>query len=263
MIRFLEGDMIEEGNIRIAGVSWHGDRSSFLETLRACGTPSDDAVLLIHQFCTGSRHDPSTIAEVSREVLSGWGAVFAGHHHQYEDLGYAVAPGALEPITADEAGDKGYIVYNTGSRQHEFISLPQKRIIRSLSCTADGQSASEFQQSIESWVRSAGEKDAILVVKCRGTLASGRPTDIDWKAIRAAGAEQGCLTVHLGLYLDAPIRTADEIGAAIDLPSFLRRKFGVRADRAARHLRGLEERGDAFSNEIVSRAFEHPERCQE
>ncbi|MDI6718038.1 MAG: metallophosphoesterase [Methanomicrobiales archaeon] len=252
VLTFLESGEAPFGDCRIVGISWKAERGSLLEALARCGPPAGDAILLLHQFCAGSRCVPATIAEVGGSDLEGWAAVFCGHHHQYEDLGYAVAPGSLEVRTAGEIGQKGYCIYDTEAGTHEFVALPPGRAIRSAEMDASGLSADQFREQLAAWIGENAAPGAVLILRLRGSLARGRASEIRLGALRTLGLQKGCLKVRFAGGLEDPVRTAAEIRSSASLPEFLERRFGPRAALAGKRIESLRERGDSFASDFLA-----------
>jgi DNA repair exonuclease SbcCD nuclease subunit len=261
IIRFLENEAVDYEDVSIAGISWKSEPESFRMALEQCGPPTDRSILLIHQFCAGSRCIPSTIADVTREDLEGWPVVFAGHHHQYENIGYAIAPGSLEVHSASEVGEKGFVVYDTGTRTHEFVPLTPLRAIRTTVLDATGKTAHAFEREILGWVHSQAEEGAILVIRIEGTLEAGKSTDIRWGKLRYAGIQSGCLKVHFTGGLSDRVRTASEIRETVNFHQFLQKRFGQSGEDAIQYINALRERGDAVSEEIITRIQDGREQC--
>ena len=251
-LTFLENGTAEFGDHRIVGISWKAEAESLRDALSRLGPPSQSSILLLHQFCGGSRFVPSHIADIGRTDLEGWPAVFTGHHHQYEDLGYAVAPGSLEVHTASEIGDKGYCIYDTEDGTHEFVVLPPSRVIRYTEMDGSGLSAKEFQEMLGGWIEENAENGAILILKVTGTLARDRSSDVRFGMLRSRGLEKGCLKVYFSGGLEDPVRTIPEIRAALNLQEFLGRRFGPRAEDAIRTIESLREKGDAFAMDLIA-----------
>lgn len=256
VINFLDDETKDFDGLRIAGISWKSDSESFRQTLKKLGKPTANSILLMHQFCEGSRQIPEFIAEVKKQDLSDWPVVFTGHHHQYEDLGYVVAPGSLEVHTAKEVGKKGFVLFDTDTRKHEFIALPSSRDIRYTEINGDDKSPKDFQDIIEKWIRENASAGSLLVVRIDGTLASGRSADVDWKYLRSIGYQAGSLKVHFEGGLHDQIRSAPEIRATVNFQDFLKRRFGSRQEKAVKYTEAFREMGDEFSTEILEEILE-------
>jgi DNA repair exonuclease SbcCD nuclease subunit len=256
VINFLDDEVKEFHGFKIAGISWKSDPESFRQTMNKMGKPSANSILLIHQFCEGSRFIPAIIAETKRQDLEDWPIVFTGHHHQYEDLGYAVTPGSLEVHVAKETGKKGFVLYDTETRKHEFLVLPPSRDIRYTELNGDGKTAKDFQKAIETWIRNNASQGSLLVVEIDGTLASGRSADIEWQHLRAVGYQLGCLKLHFEGGLQDQVRTAPEIRATVNFHEFMKKRFGPRQKQALQYVDSFREKGDEFSSEILDGILE-------
>ncbi len=252
VLTFLENGEAPFGDCRIVGISWKAERESLLEALERSGPPTEESILLLHQFCAGSRCVPSTIAEIGKADLEGWPAVFCGHHHQYEDLGYAVAPGSLEVHTAGEIGQKGYCIYDTEAGTHEFVALPPIRAIRSVEMDASGLSADQLREQLAAWIEENAEPGAVLILRLRGSLARGRASEIRFGALRTLGLQKGCLKVRFSGGLEDPVRTATEIRSSVNLQEFLEGRFGPRAALAGERIESLREKGDSFASDFLA-----------
>jgi DNA repair exonuclease SbcCD nuclease subunit len=256
IINFLDDEIREFKGYKIGGISWKSDPESFRETLKKFGKPSSNSILLIHQFCQGSQLIPSFIAEIKKEDLKDWPIVFTGHHHQYEDLGYVVAPGSLEVHLAKEVGKKGFVLYDAETREHQFIFLPSSRDIKYTEMSGAGKSPKDFQEAIETWIRNNASTGALLVININGTLASGRSADIKWQNIRSIGYQSGCLKVHFEGGLEDQVRTAPEIRATVNFQDFIKKRFSSRQKRAIQYIDSFREKGDEFSTEILDGILE-------
>jgi predicted phosphodiesterase len=256
IINFLDDEVREFNDYRIAGISWKSDPESFRQTLRKMGKPSANSILLMHQFCEGSQLIPAIIAETKRQDLRDWPVAFTGHHHQYEDLGYVVAPGSLEVHVAKEAGKKGFVLYDTKTMKHELVVLPPSRDIRYTELNGDGKTAKDFQKTIETWIRDNASRGSLLVIEIYGTLSFGRSTDIDWQNLRSIGYQSGCLKVHFEGGLHDQVRTAPEIRATVNFQDFIKKRFGSRQKQAIQYVDSFREKGDEFSTEILDGILE-------
>ena len=256
IIHFLDDETEEFNGLKITGVSWKSDPELFRQTLKEFGQPKANSILLIHQFCEGSRLVPSFLTEVRRQDIRDWPAVFTGHHHQYEDLGYAIAPGSLEVHKAEEVGQKGFVLYDSETRKHEFIILPPSRVIHYTEISGDGRSVEEFQEEIEKWIKSKASTGSLLVIKVSGSLAAGRSADVDWSHLRSIGYQAECLKVHFEGGLRDQVRTAPEIRATVNFQDFLKKRFGPKARLAIQYADSFREKGDGFSTEILDGILE-------
>jgi DNA repair exonuclease SbcCD nuclease subunit len=262
IIRFLNDEVQEYNGLRIGGISWKSKPDSFRETLKRLGTPGIYDVLLIHQFCEGSRFIPPFKVEVRKSDLAGWGTVFTGHHHHYEDLGYVLVPGSLEVHEANELGQKGFVLFDTDSRKHEFVGLPPSRAIHFTEFSGDGKSASQFQQELEAWIDSNASAGALLVARIDGALSTGRSIDIDWRGLRARSYQAGCIKLYFEGGLRDQVRTAPEIRATVNLQEFLRTRFGKDAERAIRYTDSLRENGDEFYSQVLEEILKAAQKGQ-
>jgi predicted phosphodiesterase len=256
IINFLDDEVKEFEGYSIAGISWKSSPESFRDTLKKMGKPTANSFLLMHQFCEGSNLIPTFIVEIRKQDVADWPIVFTGHHHQYEDLGYAIAPGSLDVHMAKEVGRKGFVIFDTDTGKHEFVVLPPSREIRYTEINGNGKSAKDFEQTIEKWIHDNASTGALLVMRIDGTLASGRSTDVDWKRLRSIGYQSGCLKVHFDGGLRDQVRTAPEIRTTVNFLDFVKRRFGSRDQQAVKYIEAFREKGDEFSTEILDGILE-------
>lgn len=251
IINFLEDEIVVYNGLSIGGISWKSNRQSFLSILEKIKPLNNNSILLIHQFCDCSMTIPKIGSEVRESDFNGWGMVIAGHHHQYEDLGYALIPGSLEVHTVTETREKGFLIYDTETKKHEFIPLKSQRLIRFAQINAEGKSAAEYQKEIEDWILANAKEGALIVIKIEGTLKVGRQSDIKWRYLRSLGIRNGCIKVHFDGGLKTPIRTAPEIRAAINFDDYIEKRFADKGKKASQCISALREKGEGYSSEII------------
>jgi hypothetical protein len=255
-LHFLDDEKELFGGYEIAGISWKSSIEAFRESVNKLGPPKENSILLIHQFCYGSSFLPQFLAEVKEDDLKGWPIVFTGHHHHYEDFGYALTPGSLEVREAKEADEKGFIIYDTDTHSHIFKRLLPSRPIRYLKLVAEGRTASDVEENIRRWVDENSSKGALLVVNLSGKLSSGRSVDINWNLLRSRAIQNGCLKLHFEGGLEDQVRSAPEIRATINMQEFLKKRFGSKGKTAVDYVRSFREQGDEFGSEILNRIIE-------
>ncbi len=80
----------------------------------------------------------------------------------------------------------------------DFIDLPHPKIL-SKAFTAEGKSAEQLSREISDFVEKEelDVRDSIVLMKARGTLASGKPGDIDWYGYRTALLKRGALVASI------------------------------------------------------------------
>lgn len=259
-LNLLEDSKTEFGGYEIVGIPWKSSIDAFRDAIKKLGPPKSNSILLIHQFCFGSSIIPQMIAEVSKKDLDGWPTVFCGHHHHYENLGYVLIPGSLEVQDAKEAGQKGFIIYDTDNRLHEFIKLPPSRPVQYLNLDANGRTASELEKQIEQWIDYNSSNGALLVIELNGRLSSGRSVDINWNQLRSRAIQKGCLKLHIGGGLEDQVRSAPEIRAATSMEGFLKERFGDRGKIALQYVQSFKEKGDDYGQEILTRIIDDLKR---
>jgi exonuclease SbcD len=79
-----------------------------------------------------------------------------------------------------------------------FIDLPSPRIL-SKTFNVEGKSAKEVDEQIREFIsrETLQVRDSIILLRIRGMLSSGKPSDIDWYSYRTILLDRGALVVSL------------------------------------------------------------------
>ncbi len=255
-VKFLDDDKTEFEGHEIVGISWKSNVEAFREAIRKLGPPKSSSILLMHQFCYGSNFVPQLIAEANHKDLQGWPVVFTGHHHHYEDFGYALTPGSLEVHDAKESGEKGFVIFDTTTSSHEFVKLQASRQVHYVEMSGQGKTAPELEAEMQRWIQSNSSTGALLVISLKGRLSTGRSIDINWNGLRSRAIQGGCLKLHFEGGLEDQVRTAPEIRATINLQEFMKKKFRERGNSASQYVQSFREQGDEFGPQILAQIIE-------
>jgi DNA repair exonuclease SbcCD nuclease subunit len=255
-IRLIKDETIEFNGTNISGISWKNDKKTFCDSLAKLDKPDSNSILLIHQLCAGSRHIPVKFCDISKEDLKGWNTVFTGHHHIYEDIGYAIAPGSLEVHLATEISEKGFIIYDSESKKYEFIKLPPSRPFKYSEFDVTGKIASNAEEELVKWTESISSSNMLVVIKLMGTLSSGRSSDINFNRIISAGIQKGCIAISIENQITDVIRSAPEIRKLVDFDTFLKQRFKTESKKAIEYIEEIREEEDSFSTLLLDKIIE-------
>ena len=116
----------------VIGFPWHAEEEVHALHRRIrdrhAASKSGNRVLLLHNFVRGSKRIPAHLAEIEQTIAEGFDRVFVGHHHDAEEVGAFVMPGATEVQNLAEADQqKSVVVYDMGSGVVTFHKLPKTR----------------------------------------------------------------------------------------------------------------------------------------
>jgi len=80
----------------------------------------------------------------------------------------------------------------------EFMDIPMPKILAK-NFSADGKSAPDLSKEIASFAtkEELNVRDSIVLLKIKGALSSGRPSDVDWFSIRQQLLSRGALVVNV------------------------------------------------------------------
>lgn len=146
-----------------------------------------------------------------QDLPRGFSYYAGGHLHKRSigkiDESQVVYPGPLFGTSytdlelTSRAEKRGFaIVEFEGNKttRLNFVDLPSPRIL-SKTFSADGKSAAQIDNQINEFISKDNlqVKDSIVLLKIRGTLSSGKPSDIDWYGYRTSLLERGASVVSL------------------------------------------------------------------
>jgi DNA repair exonuclease SbcCD nuclease subunit len=253
-LRVLRAEEMVIGGCGIAGVPWHSeDELAALPSVARGLAKTSKArrrVLLLHNFVKGAKCIPSHLGEIDDSIAEGFERVFVGHHHDAEEFGPFVMPGATEvQHIAEAASEKSVVTYDADSGAVVFHRLPRTRPTVMLHYNATG----------------FGDREA-LMARMEADLAK-RETSGAFVCVRVTGVAPlgGTITkadVH-GLlrnrdihdrYVD--VRTSTRTKEARDavkgasIEGLLRRTFTKEEKKARRYLD--ECTGDSFGESLVN-----------
>jgi DNA repair exonuclease SbcCD nuclease subunit len=131
-LRVLRAEEVVIEGCGIAGVPWHSeDELAALPAVAqglARASTARRRLLLLHNFVKGSKYIPSHLGEVEAKTAQGFDRVFVGHHHDAEEVGPFVMPGATEVQNiAEVESEKSVVTYDTASGKVAFHRLPRTR----------------------------------------------------------------------------------------------------------------------------------------
>jgi DNA repair exonuclease SbcCD nuclease subunit len=91
----------------VVGFPWHAEEEVHVLPRRVrevrARSKNSRRVLLLHNFVRGSARIPSHLGEIEQTISEGFDRVFVGHHHDAEEVGPFVMPGATEVQNLAEA----------------------------------------------------------------------------------------------------------------------------------------------------------------
>jgi DNA repair exonuclease SbcCD nuclease subunit len=259
-LRLLRDETVDYEGFTITGVPWKNDREVLEQTLRKLAPRSPNSILLLHQFCFGSKFIPSFLWEVTDKELSPWRFVFTGHHHQHEVLGKVIAPGSIEIQSPDESSRKGFVIVDTNSGRSEFVPLKKSRDMPYLNLDASGKEVRELEKEITNWIHNNSSPGALLIIRLKGKLRSGRSFDVNWRGLRSLAIQRQCLALVFEGGLEDVIRTASQIRLTVNFSDVIAKRFGPKSQKASDYVEKLRETGDEFGTQLLDEILQEPGR---
>ena len=127
-----------------------------------------------------------------------------GHIHKHsqddwKDYGKIVYPGSTFPADFRELENLEcggfYVVAQSGGKlEAEWKKLDLYKVMR-LEIAADGKTPEGVEDEVKSQLEKVDVKDKIVLLRVEGTLASGRPSDIDFRGLTSLLIERGAKLV--------------------------------------------------------------------
>ncbi len=156
-----------------------------IEKLREKITPPKEmfSILMLHQSFREFVYGENLPSINDLEHLS-YSLYLNGHIHARKEEGNVLIPGStvLTQLTREETRPKGYIMYDTKKKTHEFIEIPSREFILE-ELELDKATPSEVLEKTREKAEKAfsASPEAILNIRLKGTLAQGfRSTDISF-----------------------------------------------------------------------------------
>jgi DNA repair protein SbcD/Mre11 len=204
----------EKTGIRIAGLPARrgGLEKSFYGQNIEAGDLGEYSVFVFHASVNElqSLNIPIDQSVSLSELPKGFSYYAGGHLHKRSEANLGdvpvVYPGPLFGTSyADlelmaKGEQRGFAIVEfdgANTTRVEFVNLPSPKIV-SKTILANEKGSGELREEIESFVgkESLDVKDSIVLLKVRGALNSGKPSDIDWFRYRAVLYERGASVVN-------------------------------------------------------------------
>ncbi len=151
-----------------------------LEKLKEKVTPPTDSfsILLIHQSFKEFVYGENLSSIHDLEPLN-YSLYLNGHIHAHKTGmdGKFLIPGStvLTQLTREETKPKGYILYDTNSKTHEFVEIPSRKFIFE-EIEFENTFPKEAQERIKEKLSELKAPKTIIKLRIKGTLAQGFKT---------------------------------------------------------------------------------------
>ena len=141
------------------------------------------SVLMLHQSFSEFVYGEDLLSVSDVEELP-FSLIVNGHVHARKEAlgGRFLVPGGtvITQLTKEEMGPRGYILYDTGEKKHEFVQIPCREFIFEEMEFSDA-SLEEVEGKVKGRLQELreGKSEAIVRVRVKGTLAKGlRPSNV-------------------------------------------------------------------------------------
>jgi DNA repair exonuclease SbcCD nuclease subunit len=193
-------------------------------------------ILLLHNFIRGSVSIPSHLGEVDQSVAAGFDRVFVGHHHDAEELGRFVMPGATEVQNLAEADQrKAVVIFDTESGAVVFQKLPKTRDVVVLSHDiSDFGSGDELFAALAKGLCKRSVSSAFVCVRIRG-IATPR-CSVSKAEIVTFLRERDVFDRFVEVRTERPVRNASQAVKGTTVEGLLHREFGVQSTKAKNYI---------------------------
>ncbi len=192
-----------------------GLERSYYEALKM-DAPEGFKIFMMHSAIT--EYKPQHLQKMESLPLSllprGFGYYANGHVHMKfekdEDFGKIVFPGSLFPteLKEMEKGAGGFFIVDD-KLNTKYIEIPLCRV-KVIAVNADNKTPSGIEEEITEQI-SGDLKNTVVLVKIRGTLESGRPSDIDFRSIISKAEEKGAIALKRSIS-QLMMKEMEEIG---------------------------------------------------
>jgi DNA repair exonuclease SbcCD nuclease subunit len=148
-----------------------------LEKLKEKVSPPPDgfSILLLHQSFREFVYGENLSSIHDLEPLK-YSIYLNGHIHVHKTgmEGRFLVPGStvLTQLTREETKPKGYILYDTNSKSHEFVEIPSRKFIFE-EIELDNATPGDAQECIKGKLGELKEPETIIKLRIKGTLAQG------------------------------------------------------------------------------------------
>jgi DNA repair exonuclease SbcCD nuclease subunit len=228
-VRVLQGEEVVIDGVGIAGIPWHQpeDLSNLRSTADRLAKSSKAArrVLLLHNYVAGSARIPQHLWEIESPTAAGFDRVFVGHHHDREEVGPFVIPGATEVQDIREADTtKSVVVYDVERGRHTFHSLPRTRDVVVLKYDAAEFDRYELLRRLRSDLDSRGvDANTFVCVRVAGMIRTGAA--ITRAEISALFRERDLFDRYIELQVSTKTKEVKDVMMGASIDHLLRKRF--------------------------------------
>ncbi len=244
-LRVLRNEEHVLGGLGIVGSPYHAedDLPSLPARVRALALASKAKrrILLLHNFIRGSAKVPSFIGEVDQSVAEGYERVFVGHHHDAEELGAFVMPGATEVQNLAEADQrKSVVIFDSDTSKVTFERLPKTREVLMLKHDiGEFGSRDEFFGAISKAIDSRDLSSTFVCVRVTGK--TGPHVAVTKAEIVAFLRKREIFDRYIEVKTTRSTSTATKAVQGATVGALLQREFGAHAKKAERYVNSCTE----------------------
>jgi len=153
----------------------------------------------IQEYMPSHLKSLSTAVSLSK-LPKGFNYYANGHVHvHFEDAENKMFfPGPLFPASFDELEkyESGFFIVSAENEEtnHKWISNKLFDVIK-ININADNKTSFVVQQEIEEKIEQEDVKEKLILIELKGTLESGKPSDINFKQVFSKAKERGAISL--------------------------------------------------------------------
>jgi len=253
-LRVLRGEQTVIGGCAVVGFPWHSQDEIAALHPRVRGIPrgsiSARRILLLHNFIKGSAFIPSHVGEVDSGIAEGFDRVFVGHHHDAEELGAFVMPGATEVQNLAEADShKSVVIYDTSVDAVIFRKLPKTRDVIVL--TYDVGEFTDRERLLSAISNSLAGRQLGNAFVCIRVKGQATQWSVSKAEVVALLRNFDIFDRYVEVRTTESVRTAVEAVAGASIDARLQQAFGAQAKKAHTYIDDCTN--DGFPASIIDR----------
>ena len=208
-------------------------------------TRARSRILLLHNFVRGSKFIPTFVpGQIDPNTAHGFARAFVGHHHDAEEIGRFVMPGATEVQDLNEVErEKAVVIYDTASDAITFRKLPKTRHVLVLKHDiAEFSDRDQLLYALSKRLQGVPE-GAFVCVRLHGDSGGDPRRSITKREVLAFLREMGMSDPFVEIKTKTAVRVATEAVRGATIDARIHRAFGKQAPRAQRYLTDCVDEG--------------------